>query len=359
MKTLRNQLRRVGDELDARRNPRSFVVGNKRKLDSNNSPNCRPTPPTPPTASQDRDPFPLPPSYVNLGSEPYPGRQTATLLYQHANYQPGFDSAGVLATWNSSGWLDVPSYITKHASLCTLPEIILFSRTACGSQLLPDSDAELSALVSQSNEPGNFRALFCLRDSMGFRLILQGLNRELCTSTTPIPSIIPKLLRTSLTPYWSSFTRYIDINNVKMDTDAADRWNPSPCIIPTIHTPNSRTSNEDYTLFTWVHYDNLGHLGIILTDDGHVQLDSVRGHRILSAITPARRTGIHKFRREFVRLASWPGLYSAILKEKGILVNPSGHISRCLTELSRDVEGIARHLANCNVTKVTVNHLFH
>ncbi|KAF9256131.1 hypothetical protein L218DRAFT_1007749 [Marasmius fiardii PR-910] len=361
VRDLRNQLRRRGDELDARHNSRSSIVGNKRKMESNDSPNRRPTPPNPPTAtgSRDRDHFPIPPSYVNLGSEPYPGRQTATLLYQHANYRPGFNSAGVLATWNVSGWLDVPSYITKHASLRTLPEIISFSGNACGSQLLPANDAELSALVSQSNEPGNFRALFRLRDSMGLGLILEGLNRELCISTTPIPSIIPKLLRTSPTPYWSSFTRYIDVNDVKMDTDAADHWNSSPCIIPTVRTPNSRTSDEDYALFTWVHYDNLGHLGIILTDDGHIQLDSVRGHRILSSITPARCTGIHEFRREFVRLVSWPGLYSSILKNKGISVNPSGHISRCPTELSRDVEGIARHLANCNVTETTVNHLFH
>ncbi|KAF9259652.1 hypothetical protein L218DRAFT_947453 [Marasmius fiardii PR-910] len=219
--------------------------------------------------------------------------ENTDLLATHANYRPGFNSAGVLATWNVSGWLDVPSYITKHASLCTLPEIISFSGNACGSQLLPANDVELSALVSQSNEPGNFCALFRLHDSMGLGLILEGLNRELRISTTPIPSIIPKLLRTSPTP----------------------------------------TSDEDYALFTWVHYDNLGHLGIILTDDGHIQLDSVR--------------------------VLWPLLYSSILKNKGISVNPSSHILRCPTELSHDVEGIAHHLANCNVTETTVNHLFH
>ncbi|KAJ8073306.1 hypothetical protein PM082_020181 [Marasmius tenuissimus] len=353
-----HRLQQLYDESQARRDHRTPAGSTKRKSDPLDSPDRRPPPPSG-SGRPERPNSAVPPSYTRLGSEPYPNRSTATILYQHANYRPGFEPTGLLATWTDKGWLDVPRYILEHTRLRTLPSVIAFSGSPCGSQTLPDDASELTQLTTRANTPGNFRSLFRLRDSMGIAQIIDGLGRELRTSTVPIPAISKQLLRSNPRPDWSDHTRFLDIKDVSLDLDTIANWDSSPCRIPSIRTPNGRASDEDYALFMYVHYDNLGHLGVIVTDSGLVQLDSVMSHRILSVMTPAKRTGIYEFRREFVRLVSWPGLYKNILESKGILVNSDGHITKCPTELSRDVEGLARHFASCNVTPATVASMFH
>ncbi|KAL0565376.1 hypothetical protein V5O48_016649 [Marasmius crinis-equi] len=256
--------------------------------------------------------------------------------------------------------MDIPDSVRDHAASKTLPNIILFKGEFTGSQTFPDDTSELSNLVTRATTSGNFASLFRLRDAMGLALVMDGLRREFRKRTLSIPSIIDSLLHSPCDPDWAGHTRYITLENHFMSNiDNATNWNASPCHILSVRTPSRRTSDEDYAKFIFIHYDNRGHLGVILTDSGLVDLDSVKAHRILVEVTPTNRNNVYEFRREFIRLVSWPGLYAYILDHKGISVDKNGKLAACPADLSRDIVGIATHLASCSISITRVEAMLH
>ncbi|KAF9257676.1 hypothetical protein L218DRAFT_1005918 [Marasmius fiardii PR-910] len=336
--------------------PNTNQSTNKRKPNSLESPDRRPPPPIP-----DRDEpevIPSPPSYNDLGSEPYPSRDIATILYQHIHFRPGFDLAGSVAIWKEAGTLEIPHYIRDHLRYRTLPSILPFSGTPLGSQSLPEDSNALATLVARAHTPGNFRTLLRLRDAIGLALVLNGIGREIHASV-PIPSIISSTAKANPFPEWVEHTRFLLPEDAVREFDTAETWDLDPCRIPALRAPNVGSSDEDYALFVFVHYNNPGHLGILVTDSGFVLLDSIMAYRVVASLTPPKRNGVHEFRREFVRLVTRPSLYSELLKTLRISVVPTEKLSACPVNLSKDVLGIARHLANCGVSSTKVANMFH
>ncbi|KAL0562797.1 hypothetical protein V5O48_019281, partial [Marasmius crinis-equi] len=161
-------------------------------------------------------------------------------------------------------------------------------------------------------------------------------------------------------PDWAEHTHFFRIEDHLMTiVDTAETWLSSPCRIISVRTPSRHTNDKDYATFIFLHYDNRGHLEVILSDSGFIDLDSVKAHRILAEVTPVNRNYVYEFRREFVRLVAWPGLYGQILDRHSISVDTNGKLARCSTEVSRDVVGIARHLASCGISRERADAMVH
>ncbi|KAK1228198.1 hypothetical protein PQX77_008775 [Marasmius sp. AFHP31] len=352
------------DRLNALYNQRerhsSSISGHKRKSDSPDVLNRRPPPPKGSSRSEGSVPD-ISPSYTNLSSGAYIlGRGVFLQLYQHANFRPGFTLSDSPLQWTDMGVLDVPDAIDRILRLKILPEILEFEGTPSGNQKLPRDPTELATLVERAHTPGNFPYLFHLRDSMGLGQVMQEVPRALHTSSYPLPAIIAPLLRENPNPDWVGHTRYLKLEDATIVSDSAGHWDSSPCRIPSIRTPNAKTSDEDCALFIFVHYDLRGHAGVILTDSGYVQLDSVMAYRTFSSMTPTDRSLTSFYRTSFVRLVTRPGLYAEILESRNIRINPSGRITKCPTKLCKDgIEGIARHFANCRISVALVKNMFH
>ncbi|KAL0566693.1 hypothetical protein V5O48_015312, partial [Marasmius crinis-equi] len=139
-------LRRENATLNSRRNEaptqrdsRTYNTGNKRKPDSQDTPDRRPPPPQSSSRSNVPEPFPSPPSYNTLGSQAFPGRSTSTVLFQHAQFRPGFALSDCQVAWKEYGWLDIPDSMHDHADSNTLPDILAFEGEPSGSQVFPAS----------------------------------------------------------------------------------------------------------------------------------------------------------------------------------------------------------------------------
>ncbi|KAL0565070.1 hypothetical protein V5O48_016961 [Marasmius crinis-equi] len=185
------------------------------------------------------------------------------------------------------------------------------------------------------------------------------------TNSPPIPSppsyssSFETLLVANPRPLWAAFTRFTRYESTVRPSDSIANWleGESPLKVPSVRTPGNCSTDEQYALFVWLHYDSRGHMGIILTDSGLIALNSVMAHRVLHKMAPKEQR--ETFRRESLRLITWPGLYSQLLQELGLEVNPAGQVRRCPPNLSGSVAGVAEHFAHCGISVNIVDKMFH
>ncbi|KAF9257877.1 hypothetical protein L218DRAFT_1080704 [Marasmius fiardii PR-910] len=342
--------------------PSSSVAGSKRKPDHQDNPDRRRPPPTqkPRSSASSRMPYELV-SYSSLGPAPFPSTAAMYTLCQHIKFRPGNDLSQLQFTFSDVGGLVPSPYIVNCARMRNEPDILSFpAGSMTGNQTPPDRLSELADLIELSGNEGNLVSLSRIRDSMGLAQILNEVISGCHLPTVLLPSPYHRLLSVNPDPNWSTFTRFWSPRDcINTPTDNEESWNDAPTAIPAIRTPGPTSTDCEHALFIFVHYDNKGHMGIIITNGGTIDLDSVVAYRIFTGTLPANRQDSIDYRVSFVRVAAWPGLYEHVLRVKNIAVNIDGHVTRCPPDLMRDTVGVVRHLADCGISVSRMNTMQH
>ncbi|KAK1223710.1 hypothetical protein PQX77_013407 [Marasmius sp. AFHP31] len=328
---LTTRIRELQNRIDSASLSARPAAGNKRKPERDSMSDRRPPPPAKsliPAPSLHRD-ISSPPSYDSLGSEPFPRNAVPYLLLQHWNYRPGM-APSPYVTFTELGWPCATPDIEQHARSRTTPSILPlseFSGESSGNQIPPMNTMEWGTVQRLSKQLGNVVPLMQVRDCKGMFLVLAGLQQQFKSANLSLPPSIQDILVLKSYPEWSHLTCFYDGRDHVQPNDSETNWNPSPSLIPSIRPPSRQSSDHDCALFIAIHYDPRHHMKVFVTDNLIVHLDTIVAHRIFVEMTPNHRRGVWDFRLEFVRLVAWPKLYKDILREKGFVVNPKGHVT--------------------------------
>ncbi|KAJ8096199.1 hypothetical protein PM082_000107 [Marasmius tenuissimus] len=333
------------------------LSGTKRKSEQDPASSHRRPPPPRASNTRTASPLPSPPSYSTLGSEPYPNHATALAIYQHSRFRPGLEESPDFE-WNPTGFITASPYIQECARNQRLPDVLPFMGSSRGNQLPPATPHLAERLISQAHTTGKLHYLLRLRDSMGLAQVLTTLKTTLRTDSLELAASFEPLISANPHPEWSTFTRFHFVDSTVQPSDSIANWSDgNSSKVPSVRTPGSRSTDDQYALFVWLHYESRGHMGIILTNSGYISLDSIMAHRVLHKMAPKEHR--ETFRRESIRLVTWPGLYHQQLQVLGLEVNPAGTIKRCPAPLTTTLAGVVQHFADCGVTIAMVDRMFH
>ncbi|KAL0067302.1 hypothetical protein AAF712_005528 [Marasmius tenuissimus] len=329
------------------------LSGTKRKSEQDPASSHRRPPPPRASNTRTASPLPSPPSYSTLGSEPYPNHATALAIYQHSRFRPGLEESPDFE-WNPTGFITASPYIQECARNQRLPDVLPFMGSSRGNQLPPATPHLAERLISQAHTTGKLHYLLRLRDSMGLAQVLTTLKTTLRTDSLELAASFEPLISANPHPEWSTFTRFHFVDSTVQPSDSIANWSDgNSSKVPSVRTPGSRSTDDQYALFVWLHYESRGHMGIILTNSGYISLDSIMAHRVLHKMAPKEHR--ETFRRESIRLVTWPGLYHQQLQVLGLEVNPAGTIKRCPAPLTTTLAGVVQHFADCGVTIAMVD----
>ncbi|KAF9258082.1 hypothetical protein L218DRAFT_1005452 [Marasmius fiardii PR-910] len=263
---------------------------------------CRTEPPvtsTDPGSSNNPPATPSPPSFSTLGSQAIPNITVSYILWEHLNFRPGYHMSETHTIWSDTGCLEPTPYITNCVRHRTEPAIMFFSGTQQGNRIPPVDRASLNGLISASAIDGNYKSLLRLRDCIGLAQIIYGITFEYRIATVFVPDNYYQLLAVDASPNWAYFTCFLDIEGTVLPTNNKTHWNNTPTVIPSLRTPHHGSTDAEYALFIFVHYDTCRHMGVILNNRGTVQLDTITAHRLFVGMLPENWKDTSDFRFSF------------------------------------------------------------
>ncbi|KAK7444297.1 hypothetical protein VKT23_015309 [Stygiomarasmius scandens] len=357
----RHRRRKVEDELDTLRaslenSRRSLPHSSKRKINDSDRMDVDNDIPPPKKVHQSRL---VPIGYHTIGQSPFPNIEQLYTCIQYGRFRLGFSHMDLDFTWSAeTGLIVATADIIEHVKRKKLPravEIDVNRYPLEGSQSLPRSLEGIEKLVEAANQRGNLTGLYRFREAHGLALLLDYLTRE--SRTSLFIGDEREIIKKSVYPQWAVFTTFINPEEHTQDNDGFAEWEKTPSRVPALPPANTSTPDDKFANYVFVHYEPRSHAGIIMTDSGFVDLDTIAANRTFTAMVPQDHDLISIFKVRFVELVAKPGLYEHILRSQNIRIDTSGSVAPCARTDIDSLITLAKHFAHCGITLTKTNSM--
>ncbi|KAK7054743.1 hypothetical protein VNI00_003206 [Paramarasmius palmivorus] len=359
-------------------NPASSITPSKSSTDSapSSAASKRKKPENSEDDKMDVDSDTPPAKRTNTGNVPEIGYDVAIIkgrlephveltLVEHANFRPGYEFSRTTVKWcHETGSMIISKGIESCLRYHSMPPTSTFIGVPRGAQIFPGSVEEANHLYTQAKVPGNWGAVQQLQDMCSLARIMEFLH-SLHPTACPAPNSVAKAILTfDMNVDWTAHTIFADPDQCyNPEIDTLVKFANEGVEIPScLAYPPQSASDIEWAQGIFTHYAHSYHYGVYLSDSGHIDLTSVRAFRLYIAMTPnvdhADKDTLSQFKRCFIALTAYIGLYGVIVSHDHLNISPIRNITSCPKEDLTNLRTLAAHFAKCGVTVAEVESYY-
>ncbi|ESK89676.1 hypothetical protein Moror_8594 [Moniliophthora roreri MCA 2997] len=146
-------------------------------------------------------------------------------------------------------------------------------------------------------------------------------------SIPTITDVETAVLAADINPGWANTSSFIPSESYVSPDDSIESFTANPTKIPASQTPfNTNSLDYEHAQDTITHYSPTTHLGLMVADQGFVDMASIRARRLPSGYTD-------KFSQPF-----------------NFSISPTRSVARCAREDITNARTLTNHFAKCGIT---------
>ncbi|KIK49946.1 hypothetical protein GYMLUDRAFT_65475 [Collybiopsis luxurians FD-317 M1] len=208
------------------------------------------------------------------------------------------------------------------------------------------------SIFTQANQLGNLNGLYAMIDIHHGISLRRRLEQESGHQTiTSAECIVEAQFRL---PSWAKRSTNIDgLGFYSKESPYA--W--ESISVPSVDQPKLiESSSHHWAYWLATHGNILDHPGVMVTDSGIIDTNTIEGYRLLHILDPSYTSEQSLFRELFITILALPQLYGQLIEFNHLMVAPEISLTKCPFE-PRTLGDVAHHMTSCGLTEHKVNSL--